>query len=183
MAAKICGSLPNRPRWASSTFKSPKQNDVVFVAAIVADDTKSVGQGIEFAGHFVGIGMDVDQREGEGLIGWRPADTKPADQRLAVQHVVGIGHGVEGRAVGLDAGGVEDVGVLFFAVGAAQPWTDEIVVMAAGGVDQVDEAGQDIVGLGPHFLDRHDVELADDVGQDVHHAPACRASRLRRPEC
>ena len=102
--------------------------------------------------------MDVDEREGESLIGGRPAHAKPGHQRFAVKQVVGVGNGVERRAVGFDDGGVIDESILLFAVGAAQARTDEIVVMAAGRVDQVDETRENIVGLGTHFLDRHDVE-------------------------
>ena len=49
-----------------------EQDDVVFAAAIVAHGAIHVVQRVELLVGFVGIGVDVDQRKGECLLGGGP---------------------------------------------------------------------------------------------------------------
>ena len=146
-----------------------QQNHVVLAAPIVAHRAKHVGQRVELLGRFVGIGVNVDQRKREGLVGRRTAHAKPAHQRLAMQQVVGIGHRVQRVAIDLDAGRVEDERVLLLALGAPQPRADHVIVVPAGGVDRVDELRQDVL-LRANLLNGDDVEVANDLGQQAAHA-------------
>ena len=53
-----------------------QQDDVVFVAARVANGPIDVGQQVHLRRHAVGIDLDVDQREGERLALRRAADAE-----------------------------------------------------------------------------------------------------------
>ena len=99
----------------------------------------------------------------------RSANAKLGDQRRPVQQRRIDGHRVDLAAIDLDAGRVEDEGVLLLAAGAALARADDEVVVPPAGVEHFAELPQELVVLGANFLDRHDVEAADDVGQDSRH--------------
>src|SRR5262249_21721253 len=52
--------------------------------------------------------------------------------------------------------------------GAAEARADDVGVVAAGRVDLLDEARNDVVGDRADFLDGDNVEIADGVGEDLH---------------
>jgi hypothetical protein len=145
-----------------------QQNDVVFIAAVVANGADDVGEGVKFARHGVGLGVDVDQREGERFGGRRTTGAEGRDHRFALEAVARIVHGINAFGIDLDTGPIVDERVLLFADRTAESRTYDKVVVGPFGVDHLDEARQDILSLGANFLDGHDVEPTDDLGQNVH---------------
>ena len=80
-----------------------QQDHVVFIAAVVPDDSHHVVQDIDLGGNFIRVGVDIDEREREGALRRHAADTERADQGRSVQEVVRVAHAVAGKAVDLDA--------------------------------------------------------------------------------
>jgi len=62
-----------------------QQDHVILAAAVSLDAGENVGQGVQFALRFVGIGVDVNEIECERFVGGHATNTKASDQWLTVE--------------------------------------------------------------------------------------------------
>ncbi len=87
-----------------------------------------------------------------------------------MQQVLWIVHRVDALPIHLDGGRVVDEGVLFLAIGAAQPRADDVVVvMPSAGVYVIaQEVVEEVRVLSADFLDCNHVEIADRQCECLH---------------
>ena len=157
---------PSWRRFLSLTLKSPSRIVSSSCRLIPLHGEEHVVHHVQLAIDLVRVGVDVDERERESelrLLGGQ-AGPEPADERLAVQEIVLVVERVELIAIDLDAGHVEDEGVLLLARAAAEARAEHVVVMMlAAGVELADELRHDVLADGPDLLNGNDIEVSQDL--------------------
>ena len=79
---------PKPPQVLLVHVEVAQEDHVILAAAVSLHADEDVGQGIQFGGRFIRIGVDVHQAERERLLRRHAPNPEPGDHRLPVQQVL-----------------------------------------------------------------------------------------------
>ncbi len=157
-----------------------QHQNIIFAPGRLSDYVVDLGQCVEFLPRLIGIGMNVHEHKRKGFLRRDATCSEHGDQRLAVQHVVWVAHGVNAAAVYFYRGRVEEERILFLATGPAQPWPNNKIVFATATLIDIFQKSLEVVFVfGTNFLNRHDVKIANDRAKRLHDV---WLARFRLPE-
>jgi len=163
---------PIWPRCLSSTFRSPRT--ITSSSRRPSSRTTRYTSSKTFnSARFIRIGVDIDQRERERLVGDGPRTRNQPTSGSRCNRSSGSAtvYSCE-RSTSMVPGRKRTRTAL--CCWSCQPGPDHVIVLPSVGVDQFDKVRQQVVIGRANLLDRDQVEIADDPGQDVHHLGLAR---------